>query len=141
MSFYLLTLRWLARLLAVALVIFWGGFFIEHVGFLARSGHAANVPPRVWIALGTHFLLLVGLVLGWIWERLGGVLVLVAAPLFFVLSAGTGVVFLAGVTILPGILWVACSLALRAGKPPGAGPRPPDGGATFEEGAPPEFLD
>jgi hypothetical protein len=106
-AWWTLGVRWLARLLAVGLVLFWGTFFVAHLSwFFTGEGLP---PPEVFALQGLHLLLLVGLLAGWRWELAGGLLVLLASLTFFWFAAGSNFVLFAGVTSLPGLLWVGLS--------------------------------
>ena len=58
--------RWAARILAAALVLFWGAFFVAHLAWFANPQQLP--PPWVFLVVGLHFLMLVGLLVGWKWE-------------------------------------------------------------------------
>jgi hypothetical protein len=75
-------LRWLGRALAVALFLFWGAFFVEHVAEWFVP-HARELPGWVWVAQALHLGMLVGLALT-IWkQRTGVVMTLLATVAFF----------------------------------------------------------
>ena len=57
---------------------------------------------------GLHLLLLVGLLLAWKWELLGGALILAAALPFFWVTAGKNFALFASATGLPAVLWLYC---------------------------------
>lgn len=98
------TVRWTARILSVAVILFWGGFFIEHAKEWFIDPLPQVPPPKVWFAQLLHFLILAGLVIGWKWERAGGILVVVASVLFFADKAPLFIL----PTIVPGILYLFC---------------------------------
>lgn len=103
------TIRCCSRLWAAVLFLFWGAFFAEHLGewFL----RATERPPMgVSALMGLHFLMLAGLVIGWRWELIGGVLVLGAAAAFFSQAAGPNAVPFTLVTIAPAVGWIALAL-------------------------------
>src|SRR5262249_13437045 len=97
--------RWVARVLAAGLFLFWGAFFLAHLQWFAD---VRNLPPP-WVVglVGLHFLMLVGLVLGWRYELAGAAVVLATAIPFFTI-AGRDPVLYAGVTCLPAVLWLYC---------------------------------
>lgn len=99
-------LRWVARLWAAGLVLFWGAFFVEHVSeWLIRAERWA--PLSVLIVLAAHFSLLVGLIVGWHRELIGGVIVMISASLFLPGRTKEDVAStLMLVTIIPAILWL-----------------------------------
>lgn len=75
--------KWTGRLTALLLLLFWGGFFIEHLSewFLRRGG--GHPPVWVWVLQFFHFVLLLGLGLMLKWEKAGAPLVIVGALAFF----------------------------------------------------------
>jgi hypothetical protein len=97
--------RLTARVLAAALFAFWGGFFIEHLWQWFIVPFPRTPPLSVWFGQLLHLFILVGLVIGFKWERAGGVLVIAASVLFFVDKA----LLLIPITILPAVLYVYCS--------------------------------
>jgi hypothetical protein len=109
-DFALSAIRASARMLAVALFFFWGAFFVEHLWQWFIEPLPQTPPASVWIAQLLHFLLLAGLVIGFKWERAGGVLVIVASVLFF---SDKAPVFIP-ISILPGVLYLYCWYRSRA---------------------------
>ena len=116
----LLAIRWVARVLALALFVFWGAFFLEHLieWFLHP---AKGFPPFwVWLMMLAHLGILLGLLALWKWEVAGSLLALAAALAFFggliimgMLAGhrvGMLVLFLA-VTMLPPVLTLVWHLA------------------------------
>jgi hypothetical protein len=111
--------RWAARLLGGCLFVFWGQFFVHHLEWFADWRN----PPPAWVLgmQGLHFLMLLGLVVGWRWELLGGVLVLAGAVPFFTVAGGPNSVLFTLVTAAPAVLWLYCAWqARRAAPPPGS---------------------
>ena len=107
--------RWIARVWAAALVLFWGSFFVHHVVEWLTDPRGWP-PPWVVAVLGLHGLMLAGLVIGWRWEVAGAVLVLATAVPFFALAAGRNAPLFAAVTAVPAVLWLWCGWqAWRAG--------------------------
>jgi hypothetical protein len=114
------TLRWVARGLATALLLFWGAFFVAHLSWFAQPD---QLPPLwVFLTMGLHLLMLAGLLVGWRWEVPGALLVLAAAVPFFWVSAGPNFFLFTAVTSLPAVLWLTAGLAEWRGKT--AGPTP-----------------
>ncbi len=112
--------RWAARLSAGCLFVFWGQFFVHHL--VEWFADWRNLPPAWVIGLmGLHLLMLLGLVLGWRWELLGGVLVLAGAVTFFAVAAGRNFLLFTLVTVTPAVLWLYCAWqAHRLAPPPGS---------------------
>jgi hypothetical protein len=105
-------LRLIARLWALAALVVWGAFFVEHTVEWFGGG-TASPPLWVWMLYGWHLTLLISLLLGWRYELAGGLLTLVSAIVFFGGAAGSrGIPFIA-VTIPPALMWIALALARR----------------------------
>jgi hypothetical protein len=97
-------LRWAARLLALGLLLVWGAFFVEHVGWFREP---SELPPApVLVVQGLHALMLAGFVTGWWRERLGALLVIAGAVPFFAITAGSNAWWFAGTALLPALLWI-----------------------------------
>ncbi len=99
--------RWAARLWAAALVLFWGAFFVEHLAWFADPQRLP--PPWVFSLVGLHFLMLVGLLVGWKWELPGAIVVLASSVPFFAAAAGRNFPLFALVTAVPSALWLYCA--------------------------------
>ena len=102
---FVLALRWLARVWAGLLLLFWGAFFVEHTAEWFARGR--DWPPLdVSLIHAAHFLMLVGFIIGWRWELLGSVLVLAGALLFFPQAAGKNATWFILVRVGPAVLWI-----------------------------------
>jgi hypothetical protein len=99
--------RWAARISATALVLFWGAFFVAHLAWFANPQQLP--PPWVFLVVGLHFLMLVGLLVGWKWELAGAVLALASEVPFFAVAAGRNFPLFALVTTVPSVLWLYCA--------------------------------
>lgn len=102
-------LRWLARALVLGLFLFWGSFFVAHTQewFIAPL---PKLPPlKVWGGHALHLLMLVGLLWSLRWPRVGGLVVVVAAFIFFRQFAGPRFPLFFGLTILPVLLLALCA--------------------------------
>lgn len=75
--------RWLARLSAGLLCLFWGAFFVEHLQEWFLSGNGALPPVHVWIGQLLHFVMIAGLAMVFFWPRLGSVVAIAGTVLFF----------------------------------------------------------
>jgi hypothetical protein len=104
--------RWGARILSVPILLFWGWFLIAHL-----FGDAAPPSrPLVWadaVVLTAMVVSLVGLVVAWKWELMGGSLTLLA------LSVGALFTWqiLAGpytLIVVAAMLFLACGWMSRA---------------------------
>ena len=104
-----LIVRWIARLWAAALFLFWGAFFVEHTA--EWFGRGTPTPPLGVVALHTlHGLFLVGLLVGWRWELAGGVIALVAGAAFFMRAAGTNGPLFSLLSIVPALAWIGLAV-------------------------------
>jgi len=104
--------RWAARLWAIALFLLWGAFFVEHTAEWFSRG--MRPPPERVVALhALHALFLVGLLVGWRWEILGGVLTLVAGTAFFMKAGGANGPLFSLISVLPAVAWLGLAIAER----------------------------
>ena len=108
--------RWAARIWASALVLFWGAFFVEHLAWFADP---QRLPPSwVFLVVGLHFLMLVGLVIGWKWELAGAAVSLASSVPFFAVTAGRNFPLFALVTAVPSVQWLYCAWQERRWRSP-----------------------
>jgi hypothetical protein len=111
--------RWIARIWAVALFLLWGAFFLAHLAWFADP---QQLPPLwVFLLVGLHFLMLVGLLAGWKWELAGALLVLASSVPFFAASAGRNFPWFTLVTAVPSVLWLYCAWQERRWRSPQPG--------------------
>jgi hypothetical protein len=99
--------RWAARISAAALVLFWGSFFAAHLAWFANPQQLP--PPWVFLVVGLHLLMPVGLLAGWKWEVAGALLALGSAAPFFAIAAGRNFLWFTLVTAVPSVLWLYCA--------------------------------
>jgi hypothetical protein len=111
--------RWAARISAAALVLFWGAFFVAHLAWFADPQRLP--PPWVFVLVGLHFLMLVGLLVGWKWELAGAVVALASSVPFFAAAAGRNFPLFALVTAVPSALWLYCAWQERRWRAPPRG--------------------
>src|SRR5262245_18715886 len=102
--------RWAARVLGTGLFLFWGAFFLAHLEWFRDPRQLP--PPWVIGVYGLHFLMLLGFLLAWRWELLGGVLILASALPFFAVASRNFALY-AGVTAVPAVLWLYCGWQAR----------------------------
>lgn len=101
---HIMVSRTAARILSVLLFLLWGAFFIEHLSWF--STESLNTPRfRIWLAQGSHLLLLVGYLVSLRWDRVGSVLIVVNAVLFFSYAAGTNAAPFIIVSLFPVMLF------------------------------------
>lgn len=115
--------RWilssLGKLLAVLLALFWGAFFMEHLGewFLNRGGPWP--PPWVWLGQGLHALMIVGLILMLWREDIGTWATVIATIAFFGVICGTrSFPFIALLNGLPILCFGLARIVARRGISP-----------------------
>jgi hypothetical protein len=113
---------WTARILAMGLLMVWGGFFLEHLKEWFTQPLQASPLIWVWLAQLAHLVILVGLIALWRWP-IGGSLATIAGSLLFfgglTISAVTAghpylafVAFFA-ITIIPALLSLVYGLMRR----------------------------
>lgn len=99
-------IRWIARAISIVLFLLFGAFFIEHLSWFSGSG---GYPPiKVWLLVGVHLLLLVGLLLALKWEAAGSVLIVCSALVFLSQAAGERFLPLFAITVVPALLFLTC---------------------------------
>lgn len=116
------TLRWAARILTIPVFLFWGAFFLEHMAWFSDP---SKLPPiHVFLSMGAHGLILVGLALSWKWEKIGSIVTIAAAAVFFAKAAGPNFILFTALTSIPSIMF----LVLRYIE--SRGPAVPEGNAA-----------
>lgn len=102
--------RWTARLWTLAVALFALGEII-----FSRGEKGAAVPWTDWLVLSLLGISIIGLILAWIWERLGGWLsigALVVFAVIFLITVGHPfpaiIIFLLGIGI-PASLFLFCA--------------------------------
>jgi hypothetical protein len=96
--------RWVARVLALAMFLFLGWFFVGQIQEWVIQPSAQTLPLAVWIGQTLYLLILAGLLIGFRWELAGGLLVVGAAVPLFANSEP----LLIPMAIMPGLLYIAC---------------------------------
>jgi hypothetical protein len=104
--------RWLARVLAAGVFLFWSMFFVEHLWEWFLKPLPQTPPVWVWFSQFLHLMILVGLVLGFWRERAGGIVVVVASVLFFWDKAPIYI----PLTVAPGVLYLVSWWLERPGR-------------------------
>ena len=100
--------RWLARALAICVFLFWGAFFIEHLREWFIKPFPNHPPLKVCVGMALHCLLLAGLLIALKWERVGSLMVILAAFVFFYQVSGSPFSLFFGLTALPPVLLLCC---------------------------------
>ncbi|MDD8017435.1 MAG: hypothetical protein PHP42_03570 [Bacteroidota bacterium] len=99
--------RLAARILSGMLFILWGAFFVEHLSWFSTITHQ-NPPLKVWLLQAVHFVLLVGYIMMFKWEKIGSVIVVVSAVVFFSAAAGINAAPFIIVSVFPVMLLAYC---------------------------------
>lgn len=104
--------RWIARIWSLGPILFALGEIL-----FPHSDEGVEVPWTDWLNLSLIFVALLGLVLAWRWERLGGWMAVIFLSVFLVLffinvegSFPSGLIFLAAVGV-PAVLFLISSYA------------------------------
>ena len=74
---------WIGRGLSLFLFLFWGAFFVEHMGEWFIAPKQGYPPPRVWVAQALHASILAGFLMMLRWDRLGTAVMAVSTIAFF----------------------------------------------------------
>jgi hypothetical protein len=100
-----ITIRWIARILSVLIILFWGYMIAGHlIGTEAQASRPLVASDSAQVAM--MLLWLVGLALAWRWELVGAVIALMGALIGALLNpkaAGLGVV-----PAVPALLFLFC---------------------------------
>ncbi len=105
-SLVVTVVRWTARTLALTTFAFWAWFFGYQIKNWALNPWPLAPPVSLWIGYTLFVLFMAGLLVGLRQQAAGGLLVIAAAvPLF-----ATTVPLFLPLAMLPGILFLACSL-------------------------------
>ena len=106
-----------ARGASLALLVYWGAFFVEHLTWFRDPG--AWPTPEVWLAQGLHLLLLFGYPLALFWGRLGSALIVIGAVAFFGLTGGLNALPFVLLSLLPVPFFILAWMS----RPAPAGPQ------------------
>ena len=104
--------RTAGKILSIALFLLWGAFFIEHLSWFFVEVNTSP-PVKIWFAQCSHFFLLTGYLVTMKWEKIGSVLVVVNAVLFFGYAAGVNAVPFIIVSLFPVMLFAFCWMKER----------------------------
>ncbi len=74
---------WTGRGLSLLLFLFWGAFFVEHMGEWFIAPKQGYPPPHVWVAQALHASILAGLLMMLRWDRVGTLLMAASTVAFF----------------------------------------------------------
>jgi hypothetical protein len=112
----ILAARWIARIWALGLLLFWGLFFVEHTAEWFANPNRWP-PVQVILLHAAHFVFLVGLLIGWRWELIGGLIALVASLVFFSQAGGNNALIFLSFSVIPSLLWIGLSVQSLRGAP------------------------
>jgi hypothetical protein len=107
---------WMARICAVAMFLFWGAFFVEHLQEWFFRSDGRLPPPFVWCGQALHLAMLLGLVTiifrpGW-----GAIVTTVTTVAFFASIGLRGFPYVALLNLPPvlfAVIYAACKSAER----------------------------
>ncbi len=77
------TALWTGRGLSLLLFLFWGAFFVEHMGEWFIAPKQGYPPPHVWVAQALHASILAGFLMMLRWDRLGTAVMVASTVAFF----------------------------------------------------------
>jgi hypothetical protein len=101
--------RWIARTWGTAAALFWGAFLLEHFAWFTSP--TALPPLRVWLLQGLHLAMVASLLAAWRYERVGGIIAVVASVLFFGEIGGPRMWPFLMTTLPPAIGFLYCGFA------------------------------
>lgn len=85
---------------SLLLFILWGSFFIDHLSWFVVSGEP--VPPlEIWLLQAAHLVFVAGYLVILKWERVGSVMIVLGALLFFTFAAREEAVPYFSISIVP----------------------------------------
>ncbi|HRW74493.1 MAG: hypothetical protein H6568_03990 [Lewinellaceae bacterium] len=97
-------LRWIARILSLALFFLWGAFFLEHLSWF-QSFVTEPPPLMVWVMQLAHLTLLLGYLFAWRSERVAVLMILIGAGIFFPFVGGPNAWWYGLTAIVPAIFF------------------------------------
>lgn len=116
-----LAARWFGRLLALLLLLFWGAFFVEHLGEWYLRADGRYPPAWVGVSMVLHFAMLAGLLVMLRWEWPGTLVTLLATAAFFAFIGVRAFPTIALVNLLPlpffALAWLLSRPAVAAPPP------------------------
>jgi hypothetical protein len=102
---FVIVLRWTARILATALV-----FLVLAIAIGEGPPNPFNQSAKVQLEFLCMGIMLAGLVIGWKWEGLGGVMALAGVVVFHIIEGKLWINPFFGLFTLAGILYLVCGL-------------------------------
>jgi hypothetical protein len=105
--------RWIARILSVLILLFWGYFIVAHIfGDAAQSSR--SLTPNDVAQFAMMLLWLLGLAVAWRWELVGAVAALTGALIGALLNPNAvGLIVVPGV---PALMFLFCWWRSRASR-------------------------
>lgn len=105
--------KWLGRISAVLLFLFWGAFFVEHISEWFMHPEQGYPPARIWVSMFFHFVMLIGLATMVKWDKLGSIIMVIGTIAFFASIGYKGFPFIALINLISiifyGIFWITSS--------------------------------
>lgn len=112
-----MTCRWIGRIVSVALFLFWGAFFVEHVQEWLFNPQ--GTPPLwVWVSMLFHLGMLLGLVILLFREEIGMAVLVLSTVAFFATIGMNQFPWIALLNALPVALFLAARALDRKGVEP-----------------------
>ena len=105
-------IKWIARITAILLFLFWGGFFLEHLVEWFFESEKGLPPIRVWISMAAHFIMMTGLLIMVRWIKTGILTMVISTITFFLIIDFNGFPYIALINLLP-VLFFALSGYLK----------------------------
>jgi hypothetical protein len=105
----ILTIKWIARILGSLLFLFWGSFFIAHImpWFILPLFRHEKIPSfEIWIQEFFHLCMLLGFIIAFKYELIGGLIIIFGAAVYFFLARTNASICYFGITIIPALLYI-----------------------------------
>lgn len=94
-------LKWIGRIFAGLLFLFWGAFFIEHLFEWFMHPDQGLPPAWVWVGQILHFTMIIGLAIMIKWYLLGAIVTTIGTVAFFLSIGYKGFPFIAILNAIP----------------------------------------
>lgn len=94
-------IKWTARIIAILLFLFWGGFFLEHLAEWFLEAEKGLPPVKVWFAVFFHLIMILGFLIMIRWQKTGILTMLAASIVFFLILDLNRFPYIALINLLP----------------------------------------
>lgn len=101
----MIAIRWIARILSVLILLFWGYFILAHI-YGDTEQATRSLTPNDYAQLATMLLWLLGLAVAWRWELVGSLAALTGALIGGLLNPNA--VALIVVPAIPALMFLFC---------------------------------